>query len=150
MPVRPCSPPPEGLATDESSEGGASETKRTTSEGFEVSYVSNHLSHLVLSLSLLPCFPADGSGRIVNVSSQLMYYSNPLEPGLSHSNSEDVLGPVEEGELIGAAMFVMYNRTKAMQTVGTVELQTRAKGRVIVNAIHPGRSRSLSSRVGTS
>lgn len=112
----------------------------TTSENFELTYVTNFLSHFVLTLSLLPYFAP--TGRIANVSSNMAYLSDALRPG--NGDSADLLHSLGEGDApIFYVPIITYARTKAAQIVFTQELQRRCRRDeryrgLSINVLHPG------------
>ncbi|GJM12600.1 MAG: short-chain dehydrogenase [Pseudohongiella sp.] len=108
--------------------GGANASRTVTEEGFETTFVSNHLSSFLLTKKLLPAI-LNGAGqdlaRIVFTSSY------------GHFNSAldfDDLG-LEEGY----GTLTAYGRSKLMNLLTARELQSRLAGKnVTVSSFHPG------------
>lgn len=101
-------------------------THRLTSEGFETTWATNFLSHVVLTRGLLSCFDDPSLARIVNVSSGGMLAASLEVPNFRQ-------GP--EGYR-GAKV---YAQTKRAQVVWTELLaQELAPRGIVVHSMHPG------------
>jgi len=88
---------------------GVMDTPETyTPQGWELQFATNHLGHFALALGLQPALAADGSARIVSVSSSghssspvvfddLFFDRRPYDPGLAYGQSKtaNVLFAVE-------------------------------------------------------
>ncbi|MEL6180515.1 MAG: oxidoreductase, partial [Myxococcota bacterium] len=101
---------------------------RKTADGFEMQFGTNHLGHFALTGLLLGLLlDADGSSRVVNVSSQ------------AHR-----LGKVRFEDLQGERRYEKwsaYGQSKLANVLFTYELQRRcvqAKASLISTACHPG------------
>ncbi|KAB5594051.1 WW domain-containing oxidoreductase [Ceratobasidium theobromae] len=122
--------------------GGISNTRRTTVDGHEDAYQSNHLSHVLLTLSLLQlgCFAPDA--RIVNVSS-IAFFSSPALDEFN-TDSGDIICRYQEGDsLPWDTMVELYARSKASQAVWSMVLQRKLQGieqwkNIVVQSCHPG------------
>lgn len=112
--------------------GGANGSRIVTKEGFETTFVSNHLSSFLLTKKLLPAI-LNGAGedlaRIVFTSSY------------GHFNSAldfDDLGLKE-----GYSTLKAYGRSKLMNLLTARELQHRLVGNnVVASSFHPGAVRT--------
>ena len=112
--------------------GGANGSRMVTKEGFETTFVSNHLSCFLLTKKLLPAI-LNGAGedlvRIVFTSSY------------GHFNSAldfDDLGLKE-----GYSTLKAYGRSKLMNLLTARELQHRLVGdNVVASSFHPGAVRT--------
>ena len=121
---------------------------RKNPQGFELAYVTNILSHYLLTLSLLPQIPA--GGRIVNVTSEASYlWKTSFDPtNLDYSETIEKKENIRLGEDIpGPVGFVLYQRNKLLQIMFTREMQRRLDGSekfkrrgISVRAYHPGNS----------
>ncbi len=102
-------------------------TRRTTVDGFETQFGTNHLGHFALTAQLLPLLRAAPHPRIVTVSSHL-----------HHS------GKIRFDDLQAAKRYTpnrAYGQSKLANLLFTLELQRRsdAKGwNLMANAAHPG------------
>ena len=112
--------------------GGANGSRTVTEEGFETTFVSNHLSSFLLTKKLLPAIlnaAGEDLARIVFTSSY------------GHFNSSldfDDLG-LEEGY----STLKAYGRSKLMNLLTARELQNRLAGKsVVVSSFHPGAVRT--------
>lgn len=112
--------------------GGANGSRTVTEEGFETTFVSNHLSGFLLTKKLLPAIlnaAADDLARIVFTSSY------------GHFNSAldfDDLGLKE-----GYSTLKGYGRSKLMNLLTARELQHRLEGEnVVASSFHPGTVRT--------
>ncbi|GAA4228576.1 NAD(P)-dependent dehydrogenase (short-subunit alcohol dehydrogenase family) [Streptosporangium album] len=98
--------------------------RRTTADGFEMQFGTNHLGHFALTGLLLPQLLARPGARVVTVSSD------------AHS-----LGKIDFDDLgldRGYGRFSAYGRSKLANLLFTLELQRRAEGRLLSVATHPG------------
>ncbi|WP_433256374.1 oxidoreductase [Streptosporangium sp. CA-135522] len=98
--------------------------RRTTADGFEMQFGTNHLGHFALTGLLLPHLLARPSARVVTVSSD------------AHG-----LGRIDFGDLgleRRYGRFSAYGRSKLANLLFTLELQRRAEGRLLSVATHPG------------
>ncbi|MEU7986278.1 oxidoreductase [Streptosporangium canum] len=98
--------------------------RRTTADGFEMQFGTNHLGHFALTGLLLPHLLARPGARVVTVSSD------------AHS-----LGRIDFDDLgfeRGYGRFSAYGRSKLANLLFTLELQRRAGGRLLSVATHPG------------
>ncbi len=112
--------------------GGANGSRTVTDEGFETTFVSNHLSGFLLTKKLLPAVlnaANEDLARIVFTSSY------------GHFNSAldfDDLGLAE-----GYSTLKAYGRSKLMNLLTARELQQRLDGKsVVVSSFHPGTVRT--------
>ena len=100
--------------------------RRTSRDGFELTFAVNYLSHFLLTAELLPLLRTSSPARIVNVASI----------GQAPVNFEDPMA--EEREYDG---FLAYRESKLAQILFTFELAERLRGagesEVTVNALHP-------------
>jgi NAD(P)-dependent dehydrogenase (short-subunit alcohol dehydrogenase family) len=100
--------------------------RRTSQDGFELTFAVNYLSHFLLTAELLPLLHASAPARIVNVASI----------GQAPVDLEDPMAEV--GEYDG---FLAYRQSKLAQIMFTLELaerlQTAGVEDVTVNALHP-------------
>lgn len=117
-------------------------TRQTTSEGFELSYVTNFLSQFLLTTLLLHRGDFAPNARIVQCSSLAAFNSGPLTP--EDVNSVDLLGKLKEGDQIAIGPgFKVYGRSKAMQIIFSRELaealsRSSQWSDVVVHSCHPG------------
>lgn len=98
--------------------------RRTTADGFEMQFGTNHLGHFALTGLLLPHLLARPGARVVTVSSD------------AHS-----LGRIDFDDLgleRRYGRFSAYGRSKLANLLFTLELQRRAGGRLLSVATHPG------------
>jgi len=103
--------------------------RNITSEGFEETFVTNYLSHFLLTNLLLDVLKKSAPSRIINVSSSAHHSG--------HMNFEDL-----QGEKRYSAMN-SYSQSKLAQVLFTYELAERLAGTgVTVSAVHPGVVRS--------
>ena len=112
--------------------GGANGSRTVTSEGFETTFVSNHLSSLLLTKKLLPAIlnaANEGLARIIFTSSY------------GHFNS--ALNFDDLGLTQGYSTLKAYGRSKLMNLLAARELQHRLAGKnVVVSSFHPGTVRT--------
>lgn len=112
--------------------GGSNGTRRVSSEGFEITLVTNHLSGFLLTQKLLPALVKggkEGLARIVFTSSY----------GHTHSplNFED-LGLEKDYALLKA-----YGRTKLMNVLTAREAHRRySMNNIVASSFHPGAVRT--------
>ncbi|QRV81867.1 short chain dehydrogenase [Ceratobasidium sp. AG-Ba] len=124
--------------------GGLTSTVAFTQDGFEYTYQVNHLSHALLTVSLLNRGFMSSHARIVSVSSMGFYGVPPLD--IHNCDGSDVLAKYDRKS--GAAfvygdMLELYLRSKACQAVWTMTLQRHLAGidrwqNISVHACHPG------------
>lgn len=98
--------------------------RRTTADGFEMQFGTNHLGHFALTGLLLPRLLAGPGSRVVTVSSDA--YS------LGRIDFDDL------GLERRYRRFSAYGRSKLANLLFTLELQRRAGGRLLSVATHPG------------
>ena len=92
------------------------------SEGYELRFTVNYLSHFLLTLRLLPCIISSAPSRIINVSSV----------GQQKIDFDDVM--LEKGY----DSFRAYRQSKLAQIMFTIDLaEELADTGVVVNALHP-------------
>jgi NAD(P)-dependent dehydrogenase (short-subunit alcohol dehydrogenase family) len=103
--------------------------RQVTSEGFESTFVTNHLGHFVLTHELLPLLKASAPARVVNVASE------------AHR-----LGRMHFDDLQLARRWsgvAAYTQSKLANILFTYDLARRLEGTgVTANAVHPGSVRS--------
>lgn len=98
--------------------------RRSSPDGFEMTFALNHLSYFLLTHLLLDVITASAPARIVNVSSDAHRAVRAID--------FDNLGK-------GNAGFGAYAQSKMMNLLFTFELARRLEGTgVTVNALHPG------------
>jgi NAD(P)-dependent dehydrogenase (short-subunit alcohol dehydrogenase family) len=109
--------------------GGIVGERRTTVDGFEYTLALDHLSHFLLTLSLLDLIEASAPARIINVSS-----------------SAHALGRIDFEDLMGEKKYrpmKAYGQAKLANLLFTYELAGRLAGTgVTSNAVHPGTVRT--------
>lgn len=99
-----------------------SSKRELTSEGVELRFAVNYLSHFLLTYSLLPIIKSAAPSRIINVSS---VGQHPLD-------FNDVM--LERGY----DSFRAYRQSKLAQIMFTIDLAAELKNAgVVVNALHP-------------
>lgn len=112
--------------------GGANGSRTVTEEGFETTFVSNHLSGFLLTKKLLPAVlnaASEGLARIVFTSSY------------GHFNS--ALDFDDIGLTKGYSTLKAYGRSKLMNLLTAQELQQRLAGKnVVASSFHPGAVRT--------
>lgn len=105
--------------------GAIFDSLQWTSEGYEKTFATNHLSYFLLTHLLLENLKAAPQARIVNMASRM-------------SNS----GRLNWDDLQASRKFSAaqaYANTKLMNIMFTFELAERLKGtQVVANALHPG------------
>ena len=112
--------------------GGANSSRTVTEEGFETTFVSNHLSSFLLTKKLLPAIlnaAGEDLARIVFTSSY------------GHFNS--ALDFNDLGLKEGYGTLKAYGRSKLMNLLTARELQNRLAGKsVVASSFHPGAVRT--------
>lgn len=126
--------------------GGLTSTAAMTEDGFEQTYQSNHLSHVLLTHTFLNRGRFVQDARIVSISSVSFYGSHPLDE--RNVGCSDLLDPYNSQH--GAALSTqdslkLYSRSKAAQAVWTMALQrrlSRTEGwkNISAHSCHPGKS----------
>jgi NAD(P)-dependent dehydrogenase (short-subunit alcohol dehydrogenase family) len=103
--------------------GGASnDPRRTSTDGHELVFAVNYLSHFLLTRELLPLLTASAPARIVNVASI----------GQRPVNFDDIM-MTDDYNQMGA-----YSQSKLAQIMFTISLAEQlASDEVIVNSLHP-------------
>ncbi|CAH0395594.1 unnamed protein product [Bemisia tabaci] len=105
--------------------GVMSPTRKTTADGFELTFGTNYLGHFYLTLLLLPKILASAPARIVNVSSLAYEYGRIHWDDLSLERHY--------------GMFTAYSQSKLANILFTRELASRLDGSgVTAYAVHPG------------
>jgi len=98
-----------------------------TKDGFEQQFGVNHLSHFLLTMSLLDILILSSPSKIINLSSEAHRIGN--------ANYNDVRAQTSDGYFGWKA----YARSKLATIYFTRELSTRLEGTgVTVNSVHPG------------
>jgi NAD(P)-dependent dehydrogenase (short-subunit alcohol dehydrogenase family) len=106
--------------------GGVHRTRRTTVDGIEATFATNHLSHFLLTHLLLDLLVASAPARVVTVAS-VGHRSGTLD--------FDDLG-FERG---GYGIMRAYSRSKLANVLFAAELARRLAGTgVTSNSLHPG------------
>jgi NAD(P)-dependent dehydrogenase (short-subunit alcohol dehydrogenase family) len=112
--------------------GGANGSRTVTGEGFETTFVSNHLSGFLLTKKLLPAILKAASRDLARIVFTSSY---------GHFNSAldfDDLGLTE-----GYSTLKAYGRSKLMNLLTARELQHRLTGKnVVASSFHPGMVRT--------
>ncbi|QRW19175.1 short chain dehydrogenase [Rhizoctonia solani] len=117
-------------------------TRTTTIDGYEDTYQTNHLTHALLTLSLLKLGYLSPNARIVNVSSISFFSSPPFEA--QNTDASDMINRYEEGAVLPWEMMIaLYSRAKACQAIWSMTLQRKLQGAekwkgIVVQACHPG------------
>jgi NAD(P)-dependent dehydrogenase (short-subunit alcohol dehydrogenase family) len=111
--------------------GGILSTRRTTEEGFEMTFGVNHLGHFLLTSLLLDRLRASAPARVVTVSSVAHRFTGGMSwADLNHERT------IYNGTAV-------YNESKLANVLFTVELARRLEGSgVTANCLHPGAVRS--------
>jgi NAD(P)-dependent dehydrogenase (short-subunit alcohol dehydrogenase family) len=102
-------------------------TLRTTEDGFELQFGTNHLGHFALTGRLLPALLAAGGARVVTVSSLLHRGGRP--------------GPLRGEPEAGYSPYGAYANSKLANLLFALELQRRAESHaapLTSTAAHPG------------
>jgi len=104
-----------------------SSTKKTTTDGFDLTFGTNYIGHFLLTNLLLERIKESAPSRIVNVSSQFH----------AHGTLDwDDLNFEKPGSYSG---FKGYSRSKIGNVLFTKELARRLQGtKVTVYSLHPG------------
>lgn len=106
---------------------GLAAALRTTKDGYEITFGTNHLGPFALTEMLLPLLKAAPQGRIVNVASE----AHRRAEGIPFDTLRTAV-PVNEA-------FRMYSISKLANILYTRELAKRLAGtRVTTYALHPG------------
>ncbi len=112
--------------------GGANAKRQLTSEGFELTLVSNHLSNFLLTTALMPCLvraASDCRVRVVFTSS------------LGHKNS-----PIDFADFNlskGYSTLKAYGRSKLMNLLTASALERRfGDSNMVFSSFHPGAVRT--------
>ncbi|MFD0889216.1 oxidoreductase, partial [Streptosporangium algeriense] len=98
--------------------------RRTTADGFEAQFGTNHLGHFALTGLLLPRLLAGRAARVVTVSSDVHAMGRIDFDDLGLENGYRRLGS--------------YARSKLANLLFTLELQRLAGDRLLSLAVHPG------------
>lgn len=112
--------------------GGANGARVVSEEGFETTFVSNHLSGFLLTQKLLPAILAAAQEDLARVvfTSSYGHFNSPLDfddLGLEH----------------GYTTLKAYGRSKLMNLLTARQLQERVAGaNVAVSSFHPGAVRT--------
>jgi len=126
-------------------QGLSTGTKITSPEGFELTYAVNALGSFALTVGLLQKTYLSSNARVVSVSSVAMYSAALSSKAPTTLNSPDLLHKFSEGDAIPPNILTaLYQRSKALQVIFTIELQERLRrdGRyrdVVVQCCHPGK-----------
>jgi NAD(P)-dependent dehydrogenase (short-subunit alcohol dehydrogenase family) len=103
--------------------------RRTTADGFELTFGTNHLGHFALTAHLMPALQRSPAARIVTVSALAARWRSAASPDLM---SEDRYRPM-----------AAYAKSKRANIVFTEELARRLEGTNIeALAVHPGAART--------
>ncbi len=96
-----------------------------TREGYEKSFVANHLGHFLLTLELIDLLEASGQGRIINLSSAAHAMGKSRRFFLKHNTKMNIWSAYGDGKLANLLF--------------TKELANRLAGKnVTAYAVHPG------------
>jgi NAD(P)-dependent dehydrogenase (short-subunit alcohol dehydrogenase family) len=101
--------------------------RRTTEDGFEMTFGVNHLGHFALTNLLLPKLQASAPARVINVSS------------VAHRFAVRGLDRTDLQSEQAYRAFGVYGRSKLANVLFTNELARRLEGTgVTANSLHPG------------
>lgn len=101
--------------------------RRTTEDGFEMTFGVNHLGHFALTNLLLPVLQASAPARVINVSS------------VAHRFAVRGLDRTDLHSERAYRAFGVYGRSKLANILFTQELARRLEGTgVTANSLHPG------------
>ncbi|MDA2802887.1 oxidoreductase [Nocardiopsis suaedae] len=117
---------------------------RTTADGFEMQFGTNHLGHFALTGLLLPRLLASGAPRVVTVSSELHRVGRPRFGGAHRPDGD---GPDRYGR------WSAYARSKLANLLFSAELHRRAEhagAPLLSAAAHPGMAATDLAAVGPS
>lgn len=101
--------------------------RKVTTDGFEATFATNHLSHFLLTNLLLDMLTSSGAARVVNVSSE--------------AHRVGSLGFLDDlqAERGGYSGMTVYGNSKLANILFTRGLQRRLEGtKVTTNSLHPG------------
>lgn len=101
--------------------------RKVTTDGFEATFATNHLSHFLLTNLLLDMLTSSGAARVVNVSSE--------------AHRMGSLGFLDDlqAERGGYSGMTVYGNSKLANILFTRGLQRRLEGtKVTTNSLHPG------------
>ncbi|CAE6411767.1 unnamed protein product [Rhizoctonia solani] len=121
-------------------------TRTTTVDGYEDTYQTNHLTHALLTLSLLKSGHFSSNARIINVSS-ISFFSSPSFEA-HNTDGSDIISQHKEGSTLPwETMVALYARAKACQAIWSMTLQRKLQGTdkwkdIVVQACHPGTVKS--------
>lgn len=105
--------------------GGINMKREVTSDGFERTFATNHLSYFLLTNLLLPALEKGAPSRIVNVASD------------AHRGQAIDWSDLQAEK--SYVQFKVYGRSKLMNILFTRELARRVKDKgITANALHPG------------
>ena len=100
-------------------------SRKTSQDGYEMSFALNHLAYFLLTHLLLDLLKASAPARIVNVSSA------------AHGGARGIAEDVENPRSFSG--WSAYSQSKLANVLFTYELARRLQGTgVTVNALHPG------------
>jgi NAD(P)-dependent dehydrogenase (short-subunit alcohol dehydrogenase family) len=106
--------------------GAMHTSRKTTADGFEMTYGVNHLGYFLPTLALLPLLQAAPAARIVNVASD------------AHRAGKLDLDDLQMDKR-GYSGWPAYGTSKLMNILFTRELARRLEGTAITaNSLHPG------------
>ncbi|MBB6146435.1 NAD(P)-dependent dehydrogenase (short-subunit alcohol dehydrogenase family) [Silvibacterium bohemicum] len=107
-------------------------TRKTTADGFELQFGTNHLAHFALTAKLLPALRRASRPRVTNVSS------------LAHRAGAKILFDNLQAEH-GYKPWPFYQQSKLANMLFTFEMQRRSDAAgwgLLVDAAHPGFART--------
>jgi NAD(P)-dependent dehydrogenase (short-subunit alcohol dehydrogenase family) len=112
--------------------GGANGSHQLTPEGFELTFVSNHLSSFLLTTALMPCLEKAASKALVRIV---------FTSSLGHKNS-----PLDFNDLNlmqGYSTLKAYGRSKLMNLLTAQALHRRfGANNIAASSFHPGAVRT--------